>query len=53
MDPETGLDGRRTALNAVVLSNSEGLDRGQVDVQLEASRIGKSWYVTGLGLSAG
>jgi hypothetical protein len=40
-------------LNSVVVSNSKGVDKGQVDVKLTVSQLEKRWYVTDLGLSVG
>ncbi|GAA2607535.1 hypothetical protein [Streptomyces axinellae] len=40
-------------LNAIVLSHSTGVKKGQVDVNVKTSRVDNSWYVTDLGLSVG
>ncbi|WP_405806262.1 hypothetical protein [Streptomyces sp. NBC_01187] len=41
------------SLNAIVVSNSQGVEKGQVDVQVKVSRVENGWYVTDLGLSVG
>ena len=55
---KAALDGDHIAvdgqtLNAIVLSHSTGVKKGQVDVQVKTSRVDKSWYVTDIGLSVG
>ncbi|MGW7354066.1 hypothetical protein [Streptomyces sp. NPDC054784] len=41
------------SLTDVILGNSTGLEKGQVAVDLTATRVGGSWYVSDLGFSIG
>ncbi|MGW2639034.1 hypothetical protein [Streptomyces sp. NPDC001348] len=40
-------------LDDVVLSNSTGVSKGQVDVKVESSKIGDAWWVTDLEFHIG
>jgi hypothetical protein len=48
---DVSIDGQ--SLTAVVLSNSSGIEAGQLKLEIEAANIGGSWYVTGFDLSIG
>jgi hypothetical protein len=48
---DVSIDGR--SLTAVVLSNSSGIEAGQLKLEIEAANIGGSWYVTDFDLSIG
>ncbi|PGH47905.1 hypothetical protein [Streptomyces sp. Ru87] len=45
------VDGQR--LDKIILSNSTGLDAGELDVQLQSTKIEDEWYVTDVGFDIG
>ncbi|MFF2652709.1 hypothetical protein [Streptomyces sp. NPDC058045] len=45
------IDGQ--TLEQVILSDSTGVEQGQVDVKTESTKIDDAWYVTDLGFHIG